>query len=557
VSGSADQSIRLWEIKDFERSTGFGASGELRNNGDLEVTKVIKGSDADQRGLREGDRIKEASIERVRTAAELTKPVSKADFFALAETLPADQLIELKGTRVGGEELSFSTHKRQSPTLSLFTDQTKQEWILWEPRGNYATSIRGDSRYLGWHQNQMKAAKQNSDRFSDTEKTVFNSIAAHKQEFENRVFIDGLVENKPEPEEHQPPPHLFASPVIETRGEDVFIHLPAEGDNAPRPAVEVLVNSKSLQVDPPNSQVVWEHLATGWRGKIDKEILKPFAPNARVWARRLDPRSPSDAVTVDVEIQAPMTGRLVVFGCGAARLIGREPTVKFAERDVEYLAKSLVEGDVFLKGGEPLDSQDQYLTPSPTIEGFREAFDKLATAKFQEGDVFLAILEAQTHFISKDTGEILLQDSVINGESVATKEFQDRLATIASTGCRVFVFLDDIHDTLTRDERDLRQDWIRQLLDSGVSCFLASQIEPSWPRFKDNRNPAWKHRLFAQSILEVFKKANKKKTFLDFAKDVRDQAETIFDKKDLDSMIVPIQSNKLGPHEIFLYPPGN
>jgi WD40 repeat protein len=570
VSGSVDQSIRFWEIKDFERPTGFGASGQLRPDGDLEVTNVIKGSDADQRGLQKGDRIKKARIERIRTAAGLAEPVLKADFFDLAEALPPDQLIELEGTRVGGEDLNLSANKRQSPTLSLFTDQAKQDWVFWEPRGNYATSIQGDDRYLGWHQNQMKAARQNSILFPDTEKTIFNIIGTYKQLYENRVAIGNLVANTTPVPPAVPPPvqpivppvvppkvltRLLEKPAIETLNGDVFIHLPAEGGKAPRPDVVVLANSKVLGFEPPNQQVVWEELATGWRGKIDKDVLKPFGSNVRVWAQILDPVSPSPPAWVDVEIKTPASGRLVVFGCGAERLDGREPKVKFAERDVEELAKPLVDGLVTLRRGGPPDPRNRFLTSYPTIKGFREKFDELKPEEFQEGDMFLAILEAQIHFISNGTGEILLNDSVLNDESVTTREFQEKLEAIARTGCRVFLFLDDVHDTLTRDERELRHDWLRRFLDKGVSYFQASEIDPSWPRFKDKnvRMAAWQNRLFAHSILDAFKNANKKMTFDGFAEDVQDRAERYF-QKNLKSMIVPRESTKFSPHEVFLYP---
>ena len=46
--------------------------------------------------------------------------------------------------------------KRNSPAVSLFVGEDR-EWVLWMPRGYYDTSIAGDTKFLGWHLNQVKA----------------------------------------------------------------------------------------------------------------------------------------------------------------------------------------------------------------------------------------------------------------------------------------------------------------------------------------------------------------------------------------------------------------
>ena len=154
VTGSSDQTARLWRLADCDASAALGARFTPPGPGQARarVASVDRFGFAESSGMQAGDEVVECYI-----AGKLQTSLAGLD--AILPNVRIDFLAQRQGARV-----MYGTTKRDAPALTIFP-ALDREWIVWTPEGTYDTSAIGDRRYLGWHRNR-EAAGQPTDYFS-------------------------------------------------------------------------------------------------------------------------------------------------------------------------------------------------------------------------------------------------------------------------------------------------------------------------------------------------------------------------------------------------------
>ena len=151
VTGSSDQTVRLWSLAGSDVVAPLGAAFEGGIGGvPLTVKSVEKAGFADIAGLQAGDVVDTPAIGGV--------PVTAEAFLRDFAAAPPDTRVEFQGRRkrADGPEIDVpvlvGTSKRDRPALSMFVGLDR-EWVLWMPGGYYDASVAGDSTFLGWQVN--------------------------------------------------------------------------------------------------------------------------------------------------------------------------------------------------------------------------------------------------------------------------------------------------------------------------------------------------------------------------------------------------------------------
>ncbi len=156
LSGSVDQTARLWRLAGCDARPELGATSIRNAAGEAVVATVEPRGFADAMGMKVGDVVEILAVGR-----EVRNPI---DFRPLAD-VPPGVTIGFQ-IRRGAERFQVPTTRRDSPALSVFVGDD-HEWVAWMPQGFYETSIAGDRRYLGWHKNNVVLnAATDTDHFS-------------------------------------------------------------------------------------------------------------------------------------------------------------------------------------------------------------------------------------------------------------------------------------------------------------------------------------------------------------------------------------------------------
>jgi WD40 repeat protein len=525
ASGSADQSVRLWAIDGFERVPSFGAEGEFRE-GKLRVKSVASNGFADQRGLRKDDIIESAKLEERTDAGRRRIDVPLTECFAKANALEADRQIQLKGQRAAtGEAFDLIALKRTSPLLSFFIEKTGRDWIVWSPKGPYATSVQADDLFLGWHQNVVRPVAGRQVLFPDTLSTVFSRASTHQKEFQDSKLIRALVTGNPPAVPVPADPQLIPRPVVQVAAERVAVAPVVEPGKAP-PLIKIVLGTHELV---PGE---FERLADGTY-QVGRQVLEKFGRDAIVTASATDTRgNRSDPTIVPLPNAArPLRGRLVVLACGVGRPDDstEDRGVLLAEPDVKALASALRAGRLRSPvGGEVLANLERDVTVLDDPFEFAKRLKALTALGGGEalgpGDVLIVVIEARSLF-SSGGGAGWLQPRRPDPDrpGAPMPDLRADLGRLADQGARVVVLLDDVHDPVGPEADESRREWLSSLLDSRVAYFRASDRVPSLPA-----TPTWNlpHRLFAQGLLGALNQRGTEMTLETFAKRVRDDARS-------------------------------
>ncbi len=151
VTGSTDQTLRLWTLAGAEAVPDLGATFRRAPDGDQVVVVVRKRSFADDMDLREGDILGMCGF----GSSQVDPDALVARVDAITPDIPISIQVRNRRNDQGKGPFQTVTTKRQSPALTLFASSDPAgEWVLWMPQGYYDTSIEGDGKYLGWHLNQ-------------------------------------------------------------------------------------------------------------------------------------------------------------------------------------------------------------------------------------------------------------------------------------------------------------------------------------------------------------------------------------------------------------------
>ncbi len=137
VSGSDDQTIKVWDLKNLESFT------------EMQVTEIDKEGLAQKYGLKINDiiyAINDKKIKNIEKTVILLKKLGKYKFSIIRNNKKINIFL-IKDKKGFGFTSNF--HKTIKPQLNLFI--TKQnEWIAWTPQGFYNAS-KGAEQYIGYH----------------------------------------------------------------------------------------------------------------------------------------------------------------------------------------------------------------------------------------------------------------------------------------------------------------------------------------------------------------------------------------------------------------------
>ncbi|QDU59664.1 WD domain, G-beta repeat [Planctomycetes bacterium Pan216] len=169
ASGSVDETIKIWSLEGlrapvgtFPKSVAWGADFELKD-GKVVLTKSLESGAAWRKGLRVGDAIVAAEVNRGEGPVKFENP--EEIYQAIVDT-PITQTIVLtvdrRGKRLNERILLVPAWE---PLCTLFS-AASGEWALWSPKGYYDSSVNGDELF-GWQMNRGNTRKPNFYRADD------------------------------------------------------------------------------------------------------------------------------------------------------------------------------------------------------------------------------------------------------------------------------------------------------------------------------------------------------------------------------------------------------
>ncbi len=221
LTGGADQTVRLYATEGLGKVPPLGATLEkVEGQPWPRVAGVTPFGFASQAGLEPGDQIRGVQV--------AGKPLAGLDdstpLDASLADLPINIVVERPDPKGGAPEVKrISIRKNQNPVVSLLAlpptsagskgPMGSADYVLWMPSGYYLTSIRGDAKYLGWHQNRPTEANPFLFNAPPVEFLPAGAFEArfHRKDVIDRVLLSGgdltkLVAPGPKP----------AAPVVAT-----------------------------------------------------------------------------------------------------------------------------------------------------------------------------------------------------------------------------------------------------------------------------------------------------------------------------------------------------
>jgi hypothetical protein len=531
VTGSSDQTLRLWSLVNCDKRPPFGASFVRQANGSWRVTDVNPGGFADGMGLK-----KDHVVEKFAEGANLVDPsayLPKLDSLVSGVTYGFE-------VRLNGDPaqpvIQVASTKRDSPALSLFPG-VDHRWVFWTPRGYYDSSADGDRKFLGWLTNRGTVAQLQAGTFDSIDK--FEARFRQPRSRQPNV-IDRLLDT--------------ANPV-----QADAVALAAAGANPAQAPVADPVTSRLAMLDlgplapvaldqplvavqptiPINYRAVAQVGAAGisrlWvevNGRIvatlkaenglavrelagRSDVLLGSERNLRVSLVAIDERGVRRDQSIDVANQVPLgpnarKPNLLILALGAEKFADtRYPTIAWAEDDARDLTRFLGEKLVNPSTGSkfpPSQVQAQtFLGNKVTRARLLESFGTLGHPSNGEtlgaGDVVVVVVES--HFIDFRSRRLLATTDPDQAPgdlpSISATDLADRLGELSRLGCRVMLLIDAVHEIKTPAWENDIQEWVRELQGQArVLTFIASDHGPSSPNGDG-------HRVFAQAILDVLK----------------------------------------------------
>ena len=546
VTGSSDQTARLWSLVDCDKPAPFGATFDRNPAGAWVVRDVAPGGFADGIGLKPGH-------------------VVEKFFVGRDEKDPAEYLNRLEDARPstyygfharlapGGELLVAGTSRRDSPALTLFPGEDR-EWVLWTPRGHYDTSVAGDRRYLGWLTNRGTVARLLAGSFDTIDKferrfrqpraPAANVIDRLLDTADARLALLAL------------PPVDPAAPGPTTSRLDQIAILPAAPVAAPGPVAAPLptlaVSYRAVAAEGA-ALIRRAYVAVNGREVAPIALAAPAATVEGVLAVPVglgrdqvvslvveDATGTRRARSIEVANTAPAAparrkGRLEILAIGAETFADRRlDPIPYAGRDAEDLAGFFRDRAV-----DPTSAAAARFEPdrvrartlaSPPAAAIVAALDDLRLLARNGGlaadDV--VVLAIESHFVQVASRRLLAAAGPDAAgpapASIDADDLADRLGELAALGCRVFVLVDGVHPIKQEGWDHEIKEWVRQLqARSQVAAFLASEHDPSLT--------GEGHRAFAQGVLGALdlrsraraaRKAEGPMTLFDFQRTVID-----------------------------------
>jgi len=507
VTGSSDQTVRLWALAGCDVLAPLGADFGRAADGTWRATRVEPHGFASAGGLQPGDRIEKFYIG--------DREVSPEIFQRDAATVPPGTGTPIQFlARRGAEQVKVMTSKRNNPSLSLFP-ALDREWVLWMPQGYYQTSIAGDRRHLGWHRNAPRLDLP----------TEYCPADKFEAELRRPAVIDRLLETADvgpalallaEPardpsrdvREKSPPVVRVVEPA---RRPDVPLAVAAAAlpvralvtavERLPIRSVQFRVDSRAeppIVYNPPQAAADLRAVVT----------LKPGLNRVNVTAVNSEGKDQTSSFDVNFPAAAPRPPQVLVRAVGVNRFqSGPALSIPFAARDARDLGQFLAgraEKNRYETGR--IDAKSALVGEEATarqIQALVEELDrKREDGQIERGDTVVVLIEShmvnvgkQGFLIGFDAGEGLPPVP-----SVAVTDVGECLARLADYGCRVYLLLDAVHKSARPDWDSRVNEWVRQLWRRNVITFIASNQGPGEVVRGDGKN----HGAFSQGVLDAF-----------------------------------------------------
>ena len=574
VSGSADQTIRLWLTADFDQRKGLGATFK-QADGRWVVDLVQPRSPAALGGLQAGDaiirayRVEEGKVE----PKEL--PVD-ANLQAMLDGNPPGRLIQMELERAGQKQF-FGTSKYDNPTLNLFVDAAEKDWVVWMPAGYYETSIAGDRTLIGWQVNNgsvLDPAPIKAPSYFPL--SQFEKPQGDRPGLRRPDVIKNLIAGADVAAALQ----AANLPAVPALGNDLPIQVavtpqgagniqpPALGEDAFRIAPGIInlpINLEFRAFDGKRkvSRIAWDDegitefertfdppLDPTVNGGVlkDQDLVFRIGPGRRtktikitsdtgsVWKSRwLYQGEPDSAPPRDAQL------RILAFRPTFDKDSGLEwdgnlelPATAGTELQTHLVQPYSTE--MYSKAGSNL-----VLPKEATVSGLRKWLSQLREevdegqlglkSKFDEAAIKAGLtrdtvcLVLDTHVLEHKSDRLILGSDFDpeRPERTGLKggEFAERLAELVQHGCRVVVFLDGVHEVEAKVDMDVNE-LIRDLSKVGVVVYTASQ-----DRLTSQTD------VFSQAIAEALKEQARKPEFLNpvqFSEEVEKKVKALSDR---------------------------
>jgi WD40 repeat protein len=513
VTGSADQTLRLWSLAGCDAVPPLGATINPTRTGARGpvIGAVSPLGFADAMGMKVGDAIEQFFINGAAFNTSLVR--ERVD-----QERPGT-LLEFQ-VRRGAGLVNLGTTKRDNPALSLFPGLDR-EWVLWMPQGYYETSIAGDRKYLGWHRNRVDI----------NQPTDFFTIDKFEQEL-RRPDVLGLLWSTadlgralallPNPAQEpaqivsddRPPTVRILEParrpdgplIVRAAGLPVRVQVVSEG-RRPIRAVRFLVDSRQGAQFNINAAP-----------QVDQRTqltLTPGLHRVNVVAENDRGKERTESFELLYEDPQARLPRLVVRSVGVSEISGSENlSIAFGDRDARDVEGFLAEKA--RRQAAKVENTPAIVGSKATAQAIREVLAELDQEREQgglkEGDT--AILMLESHVLTMDRSGYLVGSDAGAGmppaSAMPTAEILDILGRLADYGCRVVVLIDAVHSSAPKEWHSRVDEWARDLWKRNVIVFVASNQGPS-----QRLAFRYRHGAFAQGILDSLDAPSRSRLWVD------------------------------------------
>lgn len=477
LSASADRTIRLWSLDDYQPTGIFDFKFE-----NSAVTFIPESSESADKGVRIGDKI--LSVDGM-SMTEVQGLMLTGEF-----EYPPGSRVAMQMQR-GEQTYSYDLELVQGydfsePLLSIYLGKN-DSWIVWTPAGYYDASPGAD-RLIGFHLNRgpdKSAAFFEAQQFRKQlyrpdvinriwkGQTVDEAVAEANRESDLHNAYD--FRSPSDIARHHPPEIRFLSPVRNAVLDSEMAAFQAEVESAnglPIQEVTLLVNDVAAKVfTPATPTTTWMDLQTEVRLLPGRNSLELIAANR-------ESQSASQAIYVTTDVRPPaeeQLPKLNVLSIGISRYATASdgfdplPTAATDAQEFGKLANSQSAGRLYREVSLRVLSDGQATRPA-ILDGLQWLVDQT-----EDGDTAMIYLAGHTFIDSSDNyylGSYEVDVQRPRASAVSWREFIQTLHEDLPR-CQRVVFL-DLYPTPNAVDPNLRNPLLDLAAPEMATSFFSS-----------------------------------------------------------------------------------